>query len=83
MDKYFVVQILHIDGQWTNTVHVKDDLDAALHQKAAFESTYMHGVEYKGNVADYSAVYVHAPNGSMVSWLVDDRTPKPEPEPEE
>ena len=80
MEKYFVVQILHINNAWNNNIHVKDTEDAALHQKAAFESTYMHGQEYGGNVADYSAVYVIDPNGAIISWLVDNRTAQPEEE---
>ena len=71
MDKYFVVQILKKNGNFTNNVHVKDNADAAMHQYHAFMSTYAYGQDAQ---AEYAACYVIAPEGAIIEWKIDDRT---------
>ena len=77
MNSYFVVQILRRNGTFSNNVHVKENVNAAMHQYCAFLSTY--AFEQDGSV-DYAACYVIAPGGGVIEWKVDDRTNQDSPE---
>jgi hypothetical protein len=84
---FFVNQKKHkpnASPEWDNGCHVKDDLNAAMHQFHAFLSTYAYGQDA---TVDYCACSVEAMDGRIVKNEVDDRIPVPEPpeppEPEE
>lgn len=71
---YFVIQKKHNKaGSWDNNVHVKDTLDAAMHQYHAFLSTYGYG---QNDNLDYVACEVETEDGRCIKNEIDDRIDK-------
>lgn len=78
--KFFLTQIKRTDGTWEKGVVVKDTLDGARQSFHAYLGAYGYG---QAATTDYVAVYIADMAGRVTDSIVDDRIPKPEPEPEE
>lgn len=77
-DKFFLVQIQRKSGAYTKGVVVKDTLDAARQSFHAYLGAYGFGNDA---TIDYVQCMVIDMSGRVRDSIVDDRIPRPEPEP--
>lgn len=77
---FFVNQKKHNKntGAWDNNAHVKETLNAAMHQFHAFMSTYAY--EQEASV-DYASCSVEGVDGLVIKNEVDNRLPESEENP--
>ena len=78
MDKYFLVQIKRTNEAIEKGVVVKDSYNDALQGFHAYLGAYGFGHDPK---TDYVSVAIIRGDGIMTDGRVDDRIPRPEPEP--
>ena len=72
MDKYFLVQIKHMNGNFEKGVVVKDTLDGARQSYHAYLGAYGYGHDAN---TDYVACYILGMHGENYDMMIDDRIP--------
>lgn len=77
-EKWFLMQIKHTNGNWEKGVVVKDSFEDAKQGFHAYFGAY--GYNHDPNT-DYVQCAIHDFRGTVLDCEVDDRIPRPEPEP--